>query len=41
MEETMRKAQEADGNLAGWSKPIPSPIEIGESNDGGTEIQIS
>lgn len=41
MEETMKKAREADENLARGSKPITSPIEISDSNDGGTEIQIN
>lgn len=41
MEKTNCKAREAKGNLVGGSNLTPSPIEIGDSNDGDIEIQIS
>lgn len=41
MEEPMKIAKEVGENLARRSKPFPSPIEVCESNDCGTKIQIS
>lgn len=40
MDATMKKDQQTEWNLARGSKPTP-PIEIGDSNDGSTKIQIS
>lgn len=41
MEEIVQRARDTEGNLFGGWKPIPSPIKVGGSNDGGTEVQIS
>lgn len=37
----MCKAQEAKGILDKASKPVPSPIFVGDLNDVGTEVYIS
>ncbi|CAI9282743.1 unnamed protein product [Lactuca saligna] len=37
----MRKAREVTINQVGSSRPVPTPTEVGGSNNDGTEVQLS
>lgn len=37
----MKTAQNATGNQYGGSRPIPTPTEVGDSNDDVTKVQLS
>lgn len=41
MEEMTRKDQKVMKNQAGGSRPLPATTEVGDSNNDGTQVQLS